>query len=233
MKTRPINAAEAWKQFEDLLAPGLNFSVYDRAVYSYLFRHSRLEGKRTVQVSHGRVGGSLGLSKSGARDAMRRLAARGALHLLLPDCQSRYVVTVNLPSEVRALKAAKNAAVDSGPDGAPQIDIEKADFLRRRPLRRAIHDREGSKCFYCLRGTTKRTRCLDHVVPQSKFGGNSYRNLVSTCLDCNSKKKASPAEEFLRWLFRERKLNSAELRARFHALRALKAGKLKPPMPGQ
>jgi len=36
-----------------------------------------------------------------------------------------------------------------------------------------------------------------------------------------------PAEEHLRWLFRERKLNSAELRRELRALRAFKAGKLK------
>ena len=47
-------------------------------------------------------------------------------------------------------------------------------------------------------------------------------------MDCNTKKRARPAEDFLRWLFRERKLNSTELRYRFRALRALKAGKLIP-----
>jgi hypothetical protein len=45
---------------------------------------------------------------------------------------------------------------------------------------------------------------------------------------CNAKKTDRQAEEFLRWLFREGKLNSLEMKSRFRALRALKAGKLKP-----
>ena len=37
------NAERIWKQFEDHLVPRLRLSVIDRAVYSHLFRHSRLE----------------------------------------------------------------------------------------------------------------------------------------------------------------------------------------------
>ena len=108
------------------------------------------------------------------------------------------------------------------------MDIEKADFMRTQILRRAIHDREGSRCFYCLRRTIRQTRCLDHVIPQAKLGGNSYRNLVSCRHDCNTKKKQRPAEELLRWLFRERRISPAELCNRLRALHSLKAGKLKP-----
>ena len=36
MKNTKPNAEQAWKDFEDLLAPQLNFSVIDRAVYSHL-----------------------------------------------------------------------------------------------------------------------------------------------------------------------------------------------------
>src|ERR1041385_5024768 len=43
------DAEVAWKQFEDHLIPTLRLSAIDRAVYSHLFRHSRLEGKRQLQ----------------------------------------------------------------------------------------------------------------------------------------------------------------------------------------
>lgn len=233
MKNTTIDAARVWKEFEDLLAPGLSFSVYDRAVYSHLLRHSRLEGKANIQFSLGRVAHALGLSRSGARDAMRRLAAQGVLKLVLRSCQARYVVNVNLPWEVRAVRAAKNAAARSAPGARPAIDIENADFLRLQVLRRAIHEREGGKCFYCLRRMSRHTRCFDHVVPQAKLGGNSYRNLVSACHDCNSKKKDHSAEEFLRSLYRERRLSPDDLNTRLRALDDLAAGKLKPPLPGQ
>jgi hypothetical protein len=37
MKNKNIDAAQVWKDFEDLLASQLNFSVTDRAVYSHLY----------------------------------------------------------------------------------------------------------------------------------------------------------------------------------------------------
>ncbi len=46
------------------------------------------------------------------------------------------------------------------------------------------------------------------------MGRNSYRNLVSCCLECNAKKGQSPAEDLLRWLYRERRLTPLELSAR-------------------
>ncbi len=68
----------------------------------------------------------------------------------------------------------------------------------------------------------------------AKFvGGNSYRNLVSCCHDCNSRKKQRPAEELLRWLFRERRLSAPDVRGRLRALHALKSGKLKPIVSGK
>jgi 5-methylcytosine-specific restriction endonuclease McrA len=102
------------------------------------------------------------------------------------------------------------------------------DFLKNLELRRAIHARERGRCFYCLRRISPRLECLDHVVPRVRVGCNSYRNLVSACMECNSEKGERPAEEFLRWLFREHRLGAAELRGRFEALELLASGKLRP-----
>jgi len=44
-------------------------------------------------------------------------------------------------------------------------------------------------------------------------------------------RKLTPAEDLLRWLFRERRLTDAELTARLRALDALASGKLPPPLP--
>ncbi len=77
-------------------------------------------------------------------------------------------------------------------------------------------------------------RTLDHVVPRVQSGRNSYRNLISRCLECNSKKGQTPAADFLRWLYRERRLSALELTGRLRALDALASGKsslLSPPLP--
>ena len=76
--------------------------------------------------------------------------------------------------------------------------------------------------------STPAVQCLDHVVPQARSGGNSYRNLVSCCLECNSRKGQTAPADFLRMLDRERRLTAAELTARLRALDALASGKLRP-----
>ena len=102
------------------------------------------------------------------------------------------------------------------------------DFLGTRALREAIHEREGGRCFYCLRRLRPMVRCIDHVVARVRGGRNGYRNLVSSCAECNSQKGERRAEDFLRWLWREGRLSAGELGGRFRALARLAAGRLRP-----
>ena len=57
---------------------------------------------------------------------------------------------------------------------------------------------------------------------------NSYRKLVSSCIECNSQKGEKPADDFLRRLYREGHLNAAELADRLRALDDLAAARLRP-----
>jgi 5-methylcytosine-specific restriction endonuclease McrA len=98
-------------------------------------------------------------------------------------------------------------------------------------LRNSIHARERDQCFYCSRHTPPSVQCLDHVVPQVRSGCNSYRNLVSSCMECNTQKGETAAADFLRRLYRERRLTATELAARLRALDALASGKLRPSLP--
>ncbi len=229
MNNKKINAVQVWKQMEDLLAPQLNFSLADRVIYSHLFRHSRLEGKLQLQFSISWLARGVGLSSKFTRDTVRRLIARGVLHLVECNCRAQHVVRLRLPLEVKGICAEKIAAHRPAPAPHAIINIEEADFLEKQVLRQAIHEREGGRCFYCSRRITHHR----HVVPQANLGNNSYRNLVSCCLDCNSQKGERSAEEFFRSLYRERRLSAGELTGRLRALDHLAAGKLIPPLPGQ
>jgi len=233
MKNKKTNAALVWKQMEDLLAPQLNFSLADRVIYSHLFRHSRLEGKLQLQFSISWLARSVGLSMKFTRDTVRRLIARGVLHLVECNCRAQHVVRLRLPLEVKGICAEKIAAHRPAPPPPVVINIEEADFLEKQILRQAVHERERGRCFYCSRRITHHRRCLDHVVPRAELGQNSYRNLVSCCLECNSQKGERSAEEFLRGLYRDRRLSADELTGRLRALDDLAAGKLIPPLPAQ
>ena len=60
--------------------------------------------------------------------------------------------------------------------------------------RRQILDRDNWTCGYCGRfGST-----LDHVVPQSKGGQNTWYNLITACEECNHLKADMDLSEFER-----------------------------------
>jgi len=73
MKNKKPNAEHIWKQFEDFLVPRLRLSVIDRAVYSHLVRHSRLEGKLRLRFSIARIAHGARLGGTATRRAVRRL----------------------------------------------------------------------------------------------------------------------------------------------------------------
>jgi 5-methylcytosine-specific restriction endonuclease McrA len=226
MKSKKPNAAQIWKQFEDLLVPRLRLSVIDRAVYSHLLRHSHLEGQRRLQFSIAWLARGIGLTGGPARQAVRRLVAQGALRLVRRSKRGHFV-EVRLPGEIRAARPDRIGASATAP--LPRgVSLGAADFTQTRALREAVHTRERGRCFYCLQRLTPLVRCLDHVVPRASRGRDSYRNLVSCCLECNSHKGERRAEDFLRDLYRERRLTAVELSARLRALDALASGKLPP-----
>jgi predicted transcriptional regulator len=234
MKNKKINPGQVWKQFEDVLAPRLQMTVIDRAVYSHLLRHSRLEGKLRLHFSILWLAHNIGLSGSTVRDSVRRLVEQGVLRLLERD-KSGHLVEVRVPEEIRAvredgIRTGGPALRALGQHGLPcGRRLNDVDFMQTRGLRDAIHARERGVCFYCLRRIRSRVHCLDHVVPRVHFGRNSYRNLVSACLQCNSRKGERPAGDYVRWLYREGRLTERELAGRLRALRALAAGRLRPP----
>ena len=229
MKTKKLDVVQVCRQFEDVMAPRLHLSLIERAVYWHLFRHSRVEGRARLHFSMRWLGRNLRASLTPVRDAVRRLIELKVLRLI-ERSNLGHVVEVRLPHEVCTTEAPKPAA-DRGAKlwGMPRL--KKVDFLGTRPLRQSIHARERGVCFYCLREIPRRARCLDHVVPQAKSRRNSYRNLVSCCMDCNSRKGAASAGDHLRRLLREGRLTPREFNGRQRALKALAAGNLRPVIP--
>src|SRR5258707_5576315 len=229
MLNKKLNAKLLWMQFEDVLAPRLGLTVWDRAVYSYLLRHSLVVGKLRLHFSIISVASALRLSRGPVRQAVRRLDELGALRLL-ERSKTGHLVEMRLPEQIRAVRPDKNGASRAA-DEPPAATLETTDFLKTWALRRTIHNRERGACFYCLRRTPANVQCLDHVVPRARFGRNSYRNLVSCCIECNTRKGDRPARDFLRILYRKGRLTPAELDARLRALKDLAAGKLRPALP--
>lgn len=231
MKTKKPNAELVWKQMEDQLVPRLRLSVIDRTIYSHLLRHTRLEGKPRLRFSILWLARNVCISTGPVREGVRRLVTLGALRLVQRS-KAGHVVEVRLPGEIRAMRLNRieRRAAAKEQRRRVSVNIEEADFLHDKSLGKAIHARERGQCFYCLRRTTSTVHCLDHVVPRSRSGPNSYRNLVSSCMECNVQKGEKRAADFLRRLYRDRRLTAPELAARLRALDALTSGKLRPPL---
>ncbi len=63
--------------------------------------------------------------------------------------------------------------------------------------RRGVLRRDGHRCAYCRRSATT----VDHVVPRSRGGRDSWDNLVACCVRCNNVKGDRTPEE-MGWLLK-------------------------------
>jgi 5-methylcytosine-specific restriction endonuclease McrA len=71
--------------------------------------------------------------------------------------------------------------------------------FRRQVTNTFLFARDGYTCQYCSRfqSQLKPRECLtrDHVVPQSRGGGNEWDNVVTACSSCNTRKASHLPEE--------------------------------------
>lgn len=65
------------------------------------------------------------------------------------------------------------------------VKIPLSKIVSHSPSRSMIYMRDGNKCQYC--GSTKNLT-IDHIIPRSKGGGNTWENLVTACHSCNTHK---------------------------------------------
>src|SRR5260221_14479031 len=128
MKPKKLNAGLLWMQFEDVLAPRLGLSVKERAVYSYLLRHSLVVGKLRLQFAVMALARTLGLSIGAAREAVRRLDELGALRLL-ERSKNGNLAEMRLPEKIRAISPGKNGAFQVAGE-PPASTLESTDFLK-------------------------------------------------------------------------------------------------------
>jgi 5-methylcytosine-specific restriction endonuclease McrA len=77
------------------------------------------------------------------------------------------------------------------PDHFLPTVIRLRSFVRvpykQMPLtRRNVFQRDGHACQYC--GYDGETLSIDHVVPRSRGGGDTWDNVTTACLPCNVRK---------------------------------------------
>ena len=70
--------------------------------------------------------------------------------------------------------------------------------LYQTNLRAAVLHRDGHKCVYCGKSGKRHRLELDHAIPKTLGGSDSYENRLAACYDCNLKKGNQPLEVFLK-----------------------------------
>lgn len=69
-----------------------------------------------------------------------------------------------------------------------RVPFRKVDLSRKNIIRR-----DGYTCQYCGKKSTELT--IDHIIPKSRGGSDSWENLVGACKACNNKKSNHTPEE--------------------------------------
>lgn len=62
--------------------------------------------------------------------------------------------------------------------------------------RLSIYTKYDGHCAYCGRKIKQKAMTVDHLMPQSKGGGNGIENLMPSCRECNHAKGADIIETF-------------------------------------
>ena len=208
-------------QIQDQLVPILD--SYEQAIYHYVFRHTYLIGKkqmlystRTAEIGFGTGVNAKPPSMKTRSKKIRSLELKGAVKII-EKSHKGILVELILPYEIPGLivKGKKET-----------INLDSLDFFKDRRLLPVLLERENFRCFYIGKKITTENCYLDHVVPQSKGGDNTYRNIVATCYDANSMKKYMDVNDFARVLFKEDLLSLDEFNKLKNKIENLKKGNL-------
>ncbi|MFA6470757.1 MAG: HNH endonuclease signature motif containing protein [Candidatus Latescibacterota bacterium] len=169
---------------------------YEMAIYWYMFNNSVLKketnlirvstrglGKpKTVVTSSS--GQSEGLSYGSVQDALAGLEKKGAIRKAGDTNREGTLYQIFLPDEILICKEYMQEKAVTEPISIN--DKKEVDYYNIKENRYKIFERDGYKCHYCRKLLTRFSATLDHIQPVSKGGDNSYENLITSCLNCNS-----------------------------------------------
>ncbi len=197
----PVLIQEIVDDLQPLLSP------YEAAYYWYAFRHSiakngnphvRLSVKRSrrgIVKSSYSTAASNTISEEKVREVYRALETIGALRKEGEPNRDGTPYRVLTPDEIPACREFKNQRLAT----ATPVEVAPSDvdYYNVRENRLRVFERDEYKCRYCQNQLTRFTATLDHMKPVVEGGDNSFENLVTACLNCNSQKHRRPLSDFL------------------------------------
>lgn len=120
----------------------------------------------------------------------------------------RRATALMLAEKVEIISAREGESVRSARQALPAPSvlrlIKYVNVPRTRKAnltRKAVLNRDGYVCAYCGEKKSLRDMTMDHIVPRSKGGLNTWKNVVACCFPCNQRKGNISLEE-LGWQLR-------------------------------
>jgi len=205
-----LELPELVAQIVDFLQPRL--LPYEAAIYWYLFRHSIVsDGTQRVRTSvralsgeranvrgqcEGVVTSSSGksskLTYGSVQDALQSLEQKDVIRKDGDTTREGTLYFVRLPEEIPWCVDLIKSAQLAKPPPRPVDEKKESDFYNVPENRLKVFERDGYVCYRCRKQLTRFSATLDHIQPVTRDGDNSYTNLVTSCLHCNSRRGNRP-----------------------------------------
>lgn len=177
---------------------------YEIAIYWYLFDKSIVKTGEQYARASTRGMSSIAKSVSGQSDdlsygvikrTLDALKEKEAISVVGDTNRDGTLYKVAIPDEI---PLCKNAMQEKSAQEVAAIDTNKElDFYNVAENRLKLFERDSYKCHYCSKQLTRFSATLDHIQPVSKGGDNSFENLVTACLHCNSERGNKPVMDFI------------------------------------
>ena len=177
---------------------------YEIAVYWYLFNRSivrtgeqyaRASTRGMTAIAKSASGHSAELSYGVLKKTIDALKEKGVVLVAGDTNRDGTLYKVAIPDEI---SLCKELMLLRASEEISTIETKKElDFYNVQENRLKVFERDGYKCHYCAKQLTRFSATLDHIQPVSKGGDNSYDNLVTACLHCNSERGNKPLMDFI------------------------------------
>ena len=113
-------------------------------------------------------------------------------------CSTHRAIVLLLKGKAEAVETGGTVYHSERATFVAPIVIRLTQYVRlprpdgRRLSRRAVLARDGYRCQYC--GSTRHLT-IDHIVPRSRGGLDSWDNVITSCAPCNVRKGAALPHE--------------------------------------
>lgn len=110
----------------------------------------------------------------------------------LTVCSARRAIVLMFQGKAEMIETADGLKIRTVSTAYPLPSVVRLGQYRRVPYKRImltrknILTRDGHRCQYC--GTTRGPMTVDHVIPKTMGGGDTWENLACACSKCNNKK---------------------------------------------